>query len=102
MSDAPSPSALDGLYQVGRRPPFGAYLAETWRRRSFGLTLAGYRLVADLLQNRLGVLWIVLKPLSLAIIYGTIFNFVLSGPARPANFVPFLLVGVFVFEFFTG
>jgi teichoic acid transport system permease protein len=54
------------------------------------------------LPNRLGVLWIVLKPLSLAIIYGTIFHFVLAGPARPANFVQYLIVGVFVFEFFSG
>ena len=102
MADAPFPSAPEGMYPVGRRPPFGAYLAETWRRRSFGLTLAGYRLVGGLLQNRLGVLWIVLRPLSLAIIYGTIFNFVISGPARPDNFVQFLIVGVFTFEFFTG
>ncbi|NKF34142.1 ABC transporter permease, partial [Pseudomonas sp. BGM005] len=55
-----------------------------------------------LLPNRLGVLWIVLKPLSLAIVYGTIFNFILAGAARPANFVPYLIVGVFVFEFYTG
>lgn len=66
------------------------------------MRLAGYRLVGDLLKNRLGVLWIVLRPLSMAIIYGTIFNFVITGPARPANFVQFLIVGVFVFEFFTG
>ena len=102
MVDSPDTSALEGMYPVGRRPPFGAYLAETWRRRNFGLTLAGYRLVGDLLQNRLGVLWIVLRPLSMAIIYGTIFYFVLSGAARPDDYVQFLLVGVFVFEFFTA
>ncbi len=38
----------------------------------------------------------------MAIMYGTIFHFVLAGPARPANFVQFLIVGVFIFEFFTG
>jgi teichoic acid transport system permease protein len=102
MVDAPSSSALEGMFPVGQRPPFGAYLEEAWRRRRFAFTLAGYRLVGGLLQNRLGVLWIVLRPLSMAIIYGTIFNFVISGPARPADFVQFLLVGVFVFEFFTG
>ncbi|WP_181164224.1 ABC transporter permease [Microbacterium foliorum] len=59
-------------------------------------------MISSLLPNRLGVLWIVLKPLSLAIIYGTIFHFVLAGPARPANFVQYLIVGIFVFEFFTG
>lgn len=92
----------DGLYVVGQRPSLGVYLADAWRRRRFAFTLAGFRLVSSLLPNRLGVLWIILKPLSLAIIYGTIFHFVITGAARPANFVPFLLVGVFVFEFFTG
>lgn len=102
MTDAASLLALDGLHPVGERPPLGVYIAEAWRRRRFAFTLASYRLVAGLLPNRLGVLWIVLKPLSMAIIYGTIFHFVLAGPARPANFVQFLIVGIFIFEFFTG
>lgn len=102
MVDAPSLPPLEGMEPVGRRPPFGAYLVEAWRRRSFAFTLARYRLLASLLPNRLGVLWIVLRPLSMALIYGAIFNFVIAGSARPANFVQYLIVGVFVFEFFTG
>ncbi len=102
MVDAPSPAALEGLHPVGRRPPFGEYLAEAWRRRSFALTLAGHRLVGSLLQNRLGVLWIVMRPLSIAILYGTIFGLVISGAARPEGYVRYIIVGVFVFEFFTG
>ncbi|MGK3950179.1 ABC transporter permease [Microbacterium sp. K2] len=94
--------ATAGLTEVGTRPRLGDYLAETWRLRTFALRLAGSRLISGLLPNRLGVLWIVLKPLALAIVYGTIFNFILAGSARPANFVPYLIVGVFVFEFFTG
>lgn len=91
-----------GLTEVGKRPPLGEYLTDTWRMRTFALRLAGSRLISGLLPNRLGVLWIVLKPLSLAITYGVIFHFILSGPARPENFVQYLIVGVFVFEFFTG
>lgn len=102
MADARLRAPADGLYAVGRRPPFGAYLAEAWRRRRFAFTLAGYRLVGTLLKNRLGVLWIVLRPLLMAVVYGSIFNFILSGSAKPPNFVQFLIVGVFVFEFFTG
>lgn len=94
--------ATSGLTEVGTRPRLGEYLAETWKLRTFAMRLAGSRLISGLLPNRLGVLWIVLKPLSLAIIYGTIFHFVLAGPARPANFVQYLIVGVFIFEFFTG
>lgn len=94
--------ALEGMGPVGRRPALGAYLGETWSRRRFAFTLAGYRLISGLLPNRLGVLWIVLRPLSMAIMYGTIFHFVISGSARPADFVQYLIVGVFIFEFFTG
>ncbi|MEW1835805.1 ABC transporter permease [Microbacterium sp. NPDC079995] len=102
MEEARRDDQLAGLTLVGQRPPLGAYLRDAWRRRSFALTLASDRLVGGLLPNRLGVLWIVIKPLSLALIYGTIFHFVISGAARPADFVPFLIVGVFIFEFFTG
>lgn len=102
MTSAQVESCSAGLSLVGKRPPLSAYLAEAWQRRRFAFTLASYRLIGGLLPNRLGVLWVVLKPLCLALMYGTIFHFVLSGSARPADFVPFLLVGVFVFEFFTG
>ena len=94
--------APNGLFPVGQRPPLGSYLAEAWRRRAFGFQLASYRLVSDLMQNRLGVLWLLLRPLSMVLVYGTIFHFVLSGGARPANFLPFLIIGIFIFEFFTG
>jgi len=102
MVDALPHPVSDGMYPVGQRPPLGSYLAEAWRRRSFAFTLARFRLVGGLLKNRLGVLWIVLKPTMLALLYGVIFHFVLSGSARPHDFVQFLIVGVFVFEFFTG
>jgi len=91
-----------GLFEVGQRPPLGKYLAEAWRMRRFALTLASYRLVGSLVRNRLGVLWIVLRPLMTAVIYGVIFGAVLSSQARPADFVPYLITGFFTFEFFTG
>lgn len=101
MEVTAAPSTV-GLTELGTRPPLRGYLADTWRLRAFAFRLAGSRLISSLLPNRLGVLWIVLKPLSLAIVYGTVFHFILSGSARPANFVQYLIVGVFVFEFFTG
>ena len=102
MVDVTSVGASADLTQVGLRPKLGPYLAETWCRRAFAWQLARYRLVSNLIQNRLGVLWLILKPLSMVLVYGTVFTFVLSGAARPANFLPFLIVGVFIFEFFTG
>ena len=100
--DARLDAPAAGLVLVGRRPPLGEYLVEAWRRRQFAITLAGHRLIGSLLQNRLGVLWIVLKPLLTATIYGTIFGLILSGSARPDDWVPYLITGVFIFEFFTG
>ena len=92
----------EGLYEVGRRPALGAYLRDAWRRRGFAVALARYRLIGSVVENRLGLLWIVLRPLLTAVVYGTVFHFVLSSSARPDDFVPFLLVGVFIFEFFAG
>lgn len=92
----------DGLFEVGQRPPFAAYLAEAWRRRSFAYTLAQFKIVSGLLQNRLGILWLILRPLSLAAVYGTLFGALLSESARPDDWVPYLLTGIFTFQFFTG
>lgn len=102
MADTHTEFSSQHLFEVGQRPPLRTYLAEAWRRRAFANQLASYRLFSGLLQNRLGVLWLLLKPLSMVLVYGTVFHFVLSGSARPANFLPFLIIGIFVFEFFTG
>lgn len=92
----------DGLFEVGQRPPFGAYLAEAWRRRTFAYTLAQFKIISGLLQNRLGILWLILRPLALAAIYGTLFGALLAESARPDDWTPYLLTGVFTFQFFTG
>lgn len=90
-----------GLHRVGARPPLSAYLAEVWDRRVFITTMAGYRLRSSLEVNRLGIGWIVLRPLLNAAIYGTIFG-LLQQDYRPPNFAAFVVVGVFFFEFFQG
>lgn len=102
MSEASLHAPADGLFRVGQRPPFSKYMGEAWRRRRFAFTLAAYRLVGGLLQNRLGMLWIVLKPLATAAIYGLIFGVIISNAARPDDWVPYVVTGVFTFEFFTG
>lgn len=88
-----------GLHRVGARPPLLSYLAETWRRRDFAITLAKYRLQSANEANRLGVLWIVLRPIMNAAVYGTIFG-VIQGNNKPPDFISFVVIGVFLFEFF--
>jgi teichoic acid transport system permease protein len=93
-----------GLERVGSRPSLLSYIKQAWQRREFAVALAQYRIQAANEQNRLGLAWVVIRPILSATIYGIIFGFVLktatTGPGQP-NFIPFLIVGVFLFEFFS-
>lgn len=91
----------NGLARIGARPSLGSYLREAWNRRAFAITLARYRIEAKNGQNRLGLAWVVLRPLINATVYGVVFGIVLASNTRPDNFIPFLVVGVFMFEFFS-
>lgn len=46
--------------------------------------------------------WVVLKPLINAAVYGLIFGLLLPSSTRPENFVAYLVVGVFIFQFFAS
>ena len=93
-------AARSGLHRVGARPPFWTYLLQTWRRRDFVFTMAEYRLRASVEQNRLGVLWLVLQPALNAMVYGTIFG-LLQRDLRPPNYAAHVVIGVFLFQFFS-
>lgn len=93
-------AAANGLHRVGARPPLGTYLAETWQRRDFLFTMARSRLRAGFEKNRLGVVWLVLRPTLNALIYGLIFG-VIQGGARPPDYPAYVIIGVFLFEFFS-
>lgn len=90
---------LSGLQRVGARPPLAAYVREVWHRRAFVGELARARLRAEHQQNRLGLAWVVLRPLLDALVYGTVFG-VLMASGRPQDYVEFLVIGVFWFAFF--
>lgn len=90
------------LHRLGGRPGLSAYLAELWRRRHFALELARSRFRAENEADRLGAAWIVLRPLINAAVYGTVFGFVLVSRSRPADYLPFLVSGVFVFQYFSS
>ncbi|NQD39339.1 ABC transporter permease [Glutamicibacter halophytocola] len=90
-----------GLHRVGARPSLGDYLRQTWERREFIYELAKARVQKQNQQNRLGMIWVVLKPTMNAIMYGVIFG-VLQGDKKAADFPVFVVIGVFLFEFFTS
>jgi len=95
-------AARAGLHKVGARPPFGVYVRDVWRRRQFIYNLARYRIEAENGQNRLGMAWILLKPMIDAIVYGTVFGLILMRGNIPDHYILFLVVGVFMFDFFSS
>ena len=95
-------AARAGLHKVGARPPFWTYLRQVWRRRQFIYRLARFRIEAEYGQNRLGLAWVLLKPIFDAIIYGSVFGYFLMRGNIPNHYIVFLIVGVFMFDFFSS
>lgn len=93
-------AAREGLTRVGGRPPLREYLQEVWHRRRFIYSMARYKIEAENQQNSLGMLWVVLKPLLNATVYGVVFGLLVGTAGRPPHFMEFLIIGVFMFEFF--
>ncbi|MGP5286493.1 ABC transporter permease [Glutamicibacter arilaitensis] len=89
-----------GLHRVGARPTLVNYLKETWQRREFIYELAKARVQSQNQRNRLGIVWIVLKPTFNALMYGFIFG-ILQGGSRGIDYPVFVVIGVFLFEFFS-
>lgn len=110
MSAVPSPShdelatlaAEHGLPKLGSRPALPEYVRQLWGRRFFCFGLARARFRSQNEQDRLGIAWIVLRPLINAAVYGFIFGLLLPSKSRPGNFVASLVVGVFIFQFFAA
>lgn len=90
-----------GLHRVGARPSLVDYLKQTWSRRTFIYELAKARLQSQNERNRLGMVWVVLKPTFNALMYGFVFG-ILQGGSRGVDFPVFVVIGVFLFEFFTS
>jgi teichoic acid transport system permease protein len=94
-------AAEHGLDRVGGRPSLPQYVKQLISRSDFTYTLAKYRMQSENERNRLGMLWVLLRPSFSALIYGTVFGVIMQGAtARPPDFAPFVVIGVFVLEFF--
>lgn len=91
----------NGLTPMGVRAPLLPYLREAWLRRDFAWTFAVLNKEAENSRTRLGAWWGILVPLLQSLIYGLIFGVIL-GASRAPNFIPFLVVGVFLFNFISG
>src|ERR1035438_2713831 len=88
-----------GLRPSAARPPVLAYLRQLWNRRSFIMAFATARNIAMYTEARLGQLWQVLTPLLNVAVYWLIFGVILDTSKGIPDFISFLVVGVFVFNF---
>jgi len=94
-----------GLIPLGGRPRWRDYLASMWARREFAYNLASGQFRAQHMDTLLGNLWQLINPILLIGIYYLVFGYLLgtlASPAndfRPANYIGFLSVGVFVYSY---
>lgn len=88
-----------GLKSVGRRPNMGDYLTALWRRRHFILADSRARVASGGQQMVLGQAWLVLKPVLDALVYLVVFGFLLQTDGGIDNFLGYLIIGVFMFQF---
>ncbi len=84
---------------VGMRPGLGQYLHQLYRRRDFIVTMARSGIASSHSRNRLGRVWLVLTPLLQGLVYGLIFGVLLRTSRDIPNFVGYLMVGIFLFQY---
>jgi len=92
---------VDGtvLRPVASRPPLGEYLRLLWRRRHFIVADARARVSTSNSGTLLGRVWLVLSPLLDAAVYLVIFGLLLRSSRGIDNFIGYLVIGVFLFQF---
>jgi teichoic acid transport system permease protein len=87
------------LEPASARPPILKYLRLLWQRRQFITGFATASNVAMYSEARLGQLWQVLTPLLNAAVYYFIFGVLLHVNRGVPDYIPFLVTGIFVFNF---
>ncbi|MFF1546191.1 ABC transporter permease [Streptomyces sp. NPDC058291] len=92
-------AARHGLTVSGARPSLPEYIRQLWARRHFITAFATAKLTTTYSQAKLGQLWQVMTPLLNAAVYYFIFGVLLNTKRGVADFIPFLVTGVFVWTF---
>ena len=87
------------LRQSGARPPMFEYAKLLWARRHFIITYATSTNRAMYSGAKLGQIWQLLTPILNVAVYYFVFGFLLSTSRGVPDFILFLVVGVFLFNF---
>jgi teichoic acid transport system permease protein len=88
-----------GLQPSAQRPPMLSYIRQLWARRHFMIAFATARNIAMYTEAKLGQVWQVLTPLLNVGVYWLIFGVLLDTSRGVDDYLSFLVVGVFVFNF---
>ncbi|MFD9356541.1 ABC transporter permease [Streptomyces sp. NPDC060031] len=98
-SSAAELAAAHGLTVSGARPSLPRYVAQLWSRRHFVTAYATARMHATYSTARLGQVWHLVTPLLNAAVYYFIFGIVMHASNGVPDYLPFLITGVFVWDF---
>ena len=90
-----------GLQKMGVRPGLGDYVRSLWSRRDFVAVLARSRAEVENQNTYLGHVWDILNPTLNATVYVLIFGILLDTQRGMLNVVGFIVVGTFMYKFFS-
>lgn len=90
------------LSRVGARPTFFQYLRDIWTFRHFLMYDSHSRTSSQNSMDSLGRFWMVVNPILQAMVYLTIFGYILETHRGVTNFIGYLIIGVFTFRFIQG
>lgn len=90
------------LTRVGSRPGFLDYLVQLWDYRQFIFYDARARVQSGTRRDRLGSTWLLLNPVFNGLTYYLIFGVLLHTSRGIENYVGYLVVGIFLFQFSSG
>lgn len=96
-----TPVSTRFLRRVGARPSLLDYLVSLWDYRHFIYYDSRARVLSKNSKDRLGGAWLILNPLLNGAVFFLIFGLLLGTGAGIENFIAYLLIGVFLFQFST-
>lgn len=107
MSDTRNPLGLtsipsvssEGLVPVGKRTSLRSYLSSLWDRRHFIIAESRAKMSGSTRKNLLGYGWMFLNPLLSVLAFWFIFGFILDSSRGIENFIGYLVIGVFFFQY---
>lgn len=103
MAAAGAASSVEYVFEPARTdvPKLKEYVEALWERREFMKELARADLKRRHASTALGAIWSILEPMFQVGIYYLLFTIIRRG-ARPIEFLPALIAGVFLFQLVTN